>query len=62
MIVYWGWLIIAVVMIGALMEFYALWAQKTTLSASIRRWTTAFPLLSFFAGLIIGGLAVHLWG
>jgi len=43
---------------------YEWWALKThhqSLSRAAWQETTAWPPLTFLAGMVVGGLAVHLW-
>ena len=54
------WLLLIFVTFAGL-EFYAFMSGQNTLSKFIRASTVAYPLLPFVDGLLVGGLAVHLW-
>lgn len=58
----WGlWACAAVVVFGVL-EAYALLTHRATLSHTVWRTEARWPLFSFLAGGMIGGVAVHFFG
>lgn len=54
------WLLVIIVSFG-LLEAYAFRHNKMTLSRYIYGCSKAWPVLPFVLGLIVGGLAVHLF-
>lgn len=45
----------------ALLEWYALHTNRTTLSRYVWNASKRWPVLPFVLGCIVGGLAVHFW-
>ena len=60
---FWSFFFVALFVIWAAAEIYALKTGRETLSRYVWNLTAVFPLLPFIVGLVVGGLAVHFfWG
>lgn len=57
----WTIFIISVLVIGVVLESYALRTGRTTLSRYVWKASKAWPPLPFIIGSVCGGAAVHFW-
>ena len=58
---YWGVYIVAVVLLFAFLESYALATGRTTLSRATWDLTKAWPPLPWLVGLVMGFVSAHFW-
>jgi hypothetical protein len=57
------WAVIILVCLALILgyEFYALFTGRQTLSSYTVHGCRQYPLIPFFVGMVVGGLAVHFW-
>ena len=58
----WALWVIGCFVVFTAMESFALITGRATLSKTVWQTEARFPILSFFSGMVVGGLAIHFFG
>jgi hypothetical protein len=61
MSLFWTLFVVAIFVVWAGTEAFAMNTGRQTFSAYVRAITVKFPLLPFLVGALVGGLGVHFW-